>query len=315
MQQILQGQMSPEDIRRFLLAYNERDVTEEELSGFLRAVRDATTPIPLPSDIAEKSIDIVGTGGDKSGSVNVSTMAAFVVAGVGVPVCKHGNRSASSKCGTADVLEALGARIEQSPERVARSVAKTGVGFAFAPAFHPAFRHVGPIRRELGVPTIFNVLGPMANPAPVSYMLVGVADSGRVDIMARALAERTKRAWVVHGHGGLDELSLAGPNHVSDTEAGLITVDGASIGLPHANNNDLRGGDPAQNAAIVREVLESRLRGPIRDVVVLNAAAALVVAGAARDLANGALLATAAIDSGTARATLDAFIAETTLNS
>lgn len=315
MQQILHGQMSPEDIRRFLLAYNERGATEDELGGFLHAVRDAATPIPLPSKIAAKSIDIVGTGGDKSGSVNVSTMAAFVVAGVGVPVCKHGNRSASSKCGTADVLEALGARIEQSPEQVARSVAKTGVGFAFAPAFHPAFRHVGPIRRELGVPTIFNVLGPMANPAPVSYMLVGVADSGRVDTMARALAGRTKRAWVVHGHGGLDELSLAGPNHVSDTEAGFITVDGTSIGLPRANNDDLRGGDPAHNAVIVREVLESRLRGPIRDVVVLNAAAALVVAGAARDLANGALLATAAIDSGTARATLDAFIAETTLNS
>ena len=315
MQQILHGQMSPEDVRRFLLAYNERGATEDELGGFLRAVRDAATPIPLPSKIAEKSIDIVGTGGDKSGSVNVSTMAAFVVAGVGVPVCKHGSRSASSKCGTADVLEALGARIEQSPEQVARSVAKTGVGFAFAPAFHPAFRHVGPIRRELGVPTIFNVLGPMANPAPVSYMLVGVADSGRVDTMARALAGRTKRAWVVHGHGGLDELSLAGPNHVSDTEAGFITVDGTSIGLPRANNDDLRGGDPAHNAVIVREVLESRLRGPIRDVVVLNAAAALVVAGAARDLANGALLATAAIDSGTARATLDAFIAETTLNS
>lgn len=315
MQQILHGQMSPEDIRRFLLAYNERGATEDELGGFLHAVRDAATPIPLPSKIAAKSIDIVGTGGDKSGSVNVSTMAAFVVAGVGVPVCKHGNRSASSKCGTADVLEALGARIEQSPEQVARSVAKTGVGFAFAPAFHPAFRHVGPIRRELGVPTIFNVLGPMANPAPVSYMLVGVADSGRVDTMARALAGRTKRAWVVHGHGGLDELSLAGPNHVSDTEVGFITVDGTSIGLPRANNDDLRGGDPAHNAVIVREVLESRLRGPIRDVVVLNAAAALVVAGAARDLANGALLATAAIDSGTARATLDAFIAETTLNS
>lgn len=315
MQQILHGQMSPEDIRRFLLAYNERGATEDELGGFLRAVRDAATPIPLPSKIAANSIDIVGTGGDKSGSVNVSTMAAFVVAGVGVPVCKHGNRSASSKCGTADVLEALGARIEQSPEQVARSVAKTGVGFAFAPAFHPAFRHVGPIRRELGVPTIFNVLGPMANPAPVSYMLVGVADSGRVETMARALAGRTKRAWVVHGHGGLDELSLAGPNHVSDTEVGFITVDSTSIGLPRANNDDLRGDDPAHNAVIVREVLESRLRGPIRDVVVLNAAAALVVAGAARDLANGALLATAAIDSGTARATLDAFIAETTLNS
>jgi len=315
MQHILQGEMSPEDILRFLIAYNEREVTGDELSGFLRAVRDAASTIPLPSEIAEKAIDIVGTGGDRSGSVNVSTMAAFVVAGAGVPVCKHGNRSASSKCGTADVLEALGARIELSPERVGRSVSRVGVGFAFAPAFHPAFRHVGPIRREMGVPTIFNLLGPMANPAPVSYMLVGVADSGRVDIMARTLATRTKRAWVVHGHGGLDELSLAGPNQVSDSNAGTIIVDGQSIGLARADNSHLRGDDPAHNAAIVRKVLESTLHGPIRDVVVLNAAAALVVAGAARDLANGALLATAAIDSGTARATLDAFVAETTLNS
>ncbi|NDF81982.1 MAG: anthranilate phosphoribosyltransferase [Actinobacteria bacterium] len=315
MRGILRGEQSPEEIKQFLLTYNAREATPSELGGFLAAVREAATKVDLPSEIAARAIDIVGTGGDNSGSVNVSTMTSLVVAGAGVPVCKHGNRSASSKCGTADVLEALGARIELTPEQVVRCVNVAGFGFIFAQKFHPAFRHVGPVRRELGVPTIFNLLGPMANPAPVSYMLVGVADSGRVDIMARALAERTKRAWVVHGHGGLDELSLAGPNHVSDTEAGLITVDGASIGLPRANNNDLRGGDPAQNAAIVREVLESRLRGPIRDVVVLNAAAALVVAGAARDLANGALLATAAIDSGTARATLDAFIAETTLNS
>jgi len=315
MHQILQGELSPDEIRRFLLEYNAREATEDELSGFLRAVRDAATSVPLPPEISEKAVDIVGTGGDKSGSVNVSTMAALVVAGVGVPVCKHGNRSASSKCGTADVLEALGARIEQSPERVARSVTKIGFGFAFAPAFHPAFRHVGPIRRELGVPTIFNLLGPMANPAPVSYMLVGVADVRRVDSMARALATRTKRAWVVHGHGGLDELSLAGNNHVHDTSGGVTSVDAESIGLARAGNDRLRGDDPTRNATIVREVLESRLHGPIRDVVVLNAAAALVVAGVARDLAGGALLATAAIDSGTARATLDAFVRETTLNS
>lgn len=315
MQRILRGESTSEELRRFLLAYNQREATEDELGGFLRAVRDAATAIPLTPEISAKAIDIVGTGGDHSGSVNVSTMAALVVAGVGVPVCKHGNRSASSKCGTADVLEALGARIELPSERVARSVAKTGFGFAFAPAFHPAFRHVGPIRRELGVPTIFNLLGPMANPAPVSYMLVGVADGRRVGAMARALASRTKRAWVVHGHGGLDELSLAGPNEVTATDGGITSVDGEGIGLVRASNGELRGADPAHNARIVREVLEARLRGPIRDVVVLNAAAALVVAGAVRDLETGALLATAAIDSGTARATLDAFVAETTLTS
>ncbi|MGA0794030.1 MAG: anthranilate phosphoribosyltransferase [Ilumatobacteraceae bacterium] len=315
MQRILRGESTSEELRRFLLAYNQREATEDELGGFLRAVRDAATAIPLTPEISAKAIDIVGTGGDHSGSVNVSTMAALVVAGVGVPVCKHGNRSASSKCGTADVLEALGARIELPSERVARSVTKTGFGFAFAPAFHPAFRHVGPIRRELGVPTIFNLLGPMANPAPVSYMLVGVADGRRVGAMARALASRTKRAWVVHGHGGLDELSLAGPNEVTATDGGITIVDGEGIGLVRASNGELRGADPAHNARIVREVLEARLRGPIRDVVVLNAAAALVVAGAVRDLETGALLATAAIDSGTARATLDAFVAETTLTS
>lgn len=315
MQRVLRGELSPDEIRHLLVAYNDRAATSDELAGFLHAVREAATPIDLPAEIAGRAVDIVGTGGDQSGSVNVSTMAALVVAGAGVPVCKHGNRSASSKCGTADVLEALGARIEQTAGQVSHAVAKTGFGFVFAPAFHPAFRHVGPIRRELGVPTIFNLLGPMANPAPVAHMLVGVADPQRMTTMAHALATRTTSSWVVHGHGGLDELSLAGPNRVIATVGGLVhpetVIDAQAISITRASNDELRGGDPAHNAGIVRGLLNGEIRGAVRDVVVFNAAAALVVAGAARDLAAGAILANAAIDGGTARATLDAYIAAT----
>ena len=315
MQRVLRGELSPDEIRQLLVAYNDRAATSDELAGFLQAVREAATPIELSAEIAGRAVDIVGTGGDQSGSVNVSTMAALVVAGAGVPVCKHGNRSASSKCGTADVLEALGARIEQTAGQVSHAVAKTGFGFVFAPAFHPAFRHVGPIRRELGVPTIFNLLGPMANPAPVAHMLVGVADPQRMTTMAHALATRTTSSWVVHGHGGLDELSLAGPNRVIATVGGLVqpetVIDAQAISITRASNDELRGGDPAHNAGIVRGLLNGEIRGAVRDVVVFNAAAALVVAGAARDLAAGAILANAAIDGGTARATLDAYIAAT----
>lgn len=315
MQRVLRGELSPDEIRHLLVTYNDRAATSDELAGFLRAVREAATPIDLPAEIANRAVDIVGTGGDHSGSVNVSTMAALVVAGAGVPVCKHGNRSASSKCGTADVLEALGARIEQTADQVSRAVAKTGFGFVFAPAFHPAFRHVGPIRRELGVPTIFNLLGPMANPAPVAHMLVGVADAQRMTTMAHALATRTTSSWVVHGHGGLDELSLAGPNRVIATVGGVVqaetVVDARTLNMARADNDELRGGDPPHNAGVVRGVLNGEIRGAVRDVVVFNAAAALVVAGAARDLAAGAMLANAAIDGGTARATLDAYIVAT----
>ena len=315
MQRVLRGELSPDEIRHLLVAYNDQSATSDELAGFLQAVREAATPIDLPAEIANRAVDIVGTGGDQSGSVNVSTMAALVVAGAGVPVCKHGNRSASSKCGTADVLEALGARIEQTADQVSRAVAKTGFGFVFAPAFHPAFRHVGPVRRELGVPTIFNLLGPMANPAPVAHMLVGVADTQRMNTMAHALATRTTSSWVVHGNGGLDELSLAGPNRVIATVGGLVqpetVIDAQTISIARASNDELRGGDPAHNAGIVRGLLNGEIRGAVRDVVVFNAAAALVVAGAARDLAVGAILANAAIDGGTARATLDAYIAAT----
>ena len=312
---ILRGEQSPDAIKQFLLDYNAREVTPEELSGFLQAVRDAATALDLPSEIASRAIDIVGTGGDKSGSVNVSTMAALVVAGAGVPVCKHGNRSASSKSGTADVLEALGARLELSPQAVVRCVASTGFGFVFAQRFHPAFRFVGPVRRELGVPTIFNLLGPMANPAAVAFMLVGVADSRRMATMATALAQRTTASLIVHGHGGLDELSLAGPNHTIATKNGSVqagdTIDARELGIARASNDELRGGDPAHNAQVVRDVLGNKLQGPIRDVVLLNAAVALRVCGAASSLSVGAALADASIVSGAARTVLESFLVET----
>lgn len=318
MRALLSGTESAERITEFLLGYNAREATSEELSGFLHAVREAATPVWLPPDIAAKAVDIVGTGGDHSGSVNVSTMAAFVVAGAGVPVCKHGNRSASSKCGTADVLEALGARIELAPDEVAHCVSTAGFGFVFAPSFHPAFRHVGPVRRQLGVPTIFNLLGPMANPAPIAYMLVGVADPTRMHVMASALAQRTTAAYIVHGFGGLDELSLAGPNQVVETRSGAVhsesTIGAAELGLAPAENESLRGGDPAHNAQVVRDVLANRLNGPIRDVVVMNAAVALYLAGAAVSLRAGAMLADVSISSGAGRAALEAFIAQSQRN-
>lgn len=322
MRAMLSGSQSPEQIRRFLLEYNGLPATPDELAGFLDAVRDAATPVALSDDIAARAIDIVGTGGDKSGSVNVSTMTALVVAGAGVPVCKHGNRSASSKCGTADVLEALGARIEQSPEQVARNVATTGFGFVFAPAFHPAFRHVGPVRRELGVPTVFNLLGPMANPARVAYMLVGVANETHLPTMAAVLAQRTVGSLVVHGNGGLDELSLAGPNRTIATgvvAAAIgapnadITIDAVELGLGQASNESLQGGDAAHNAQVVTDVLNDHLRGPVRDVVVLNAGAALFVARSAASLREGIALADASIASGRAKAVLNAFVAASNL--
>jgi len=314
MRGILRGDRTAEQIKQFLLDYNAHEATPDELSGFLTAVREAATKVDLPNEIAARAIDIVGTGGDNSGSVNVSTMTSLVVAGAGVPVCKHGNRSASSKCGTADVLEALGARIDLSPEHVAHCVSTTGFGFVFAQKFHPAFRHVAPVRRELGVPTVFNMIGPMANPSPVAFMLVGVANPQRMKVMAEVLAQRTTSSLVVHGNGGLDELSLAGANRAIATRGSVVhaetTIDANDLGLPRATNDDLRGGDPTHNAQVVIDVLENRLHGPIRNVVVLNAAAALHVAGAADSLSTGITLAEASLVSGAARTVLRAFIEE-----
>jgi anthranilate phosphoribosyltransferase len=311
MESILAGEATSAQIAAFLVALRSKGETAEELGGMLDAVLAASGRIELPKEVASRAIDIVGTGGDASHSVNVSTMAALVVAGAGVPVCKHGNRASSSKCGTADVLEQLGVVLEQSGEGVARCVAEAGMGFAFAPVFHPAFRHAGPTRKELGIPTSFNLLGPMANPAELSFMVVGVGQAKFAAVMANTLLRRgVTRAWVVHGHGGLDELSLSGPNHVLDVHEGSVremVVDANDLGLEVAGLDAIRGGAPEDNARIVRETLDGKT-GAIRDIVVLNAAAGLVVSGVADSMAQGVASACESIDSGKARSVLEALV-------
>jgi len=311
MNSVLHGEATPSQISAFVVALRAKGETADELQGMLSSVLEASSRVELPVDIASRCIDIVGTGGDRSLSVNVSTMASLVVAGAGVPVCKHGNRAASSQCGTADVLEALGVTIELDGAGVVRCVVEAGMGFCFAPKFHPAFRHAGPSRREIGIPTVFNLLGPMANPARVSYMLVGVGDPSVASIMARALATRgVRRAWVVHGHGGMDELSLSGSCSVTQLQNGEFTnfdIDATTFGLARADLDAVKGGSPVHNAQIVRDVLAGA-RGPIRDIVVFNSAAGLVVAGNAETLSVAIEQATASIDSGSAEKVLNALI-------
>ncbi|NQY56824.1 MAG: anthranilate phosphoribosyltransferase [Ilumatobacteraceae bacterium] len=307
---ILDGDATPAQIAGFLVAMKSKGVVATELVGMLDAALAASPVVPLSDDERSRAIDVVGTGGDGSHSINVSTMAALVAAGAGVPICKHGNRSASSKCGTADVLETLGLNIELRPEQVAASVREAGFGFCFAPAFHPAFRHAGPPRRELGIPTAFNLIGPMANPGRVQRQVIGVADPGVARSMLEALAERGLRsAWIVHG-SGLDEITTTGPTEVLSLHAGTITaftIEPAALGIPLVTADQLRGGDREENAEVVRRVLGGE-HGPHRDVVVLNAAAALVVAGVAEDLPEAMTSAAAAIDDGRALHTLDAAV-------
>jgi len=309
MHTVLQGEATSAQIAALVMGLRTKGESAVELEGMLSEVRAASARVDLPASIAAKAIDIVGTGGDKSHSVNISTMAAFVVAGAGVPVCKHGNRAASSQCGTADVLEALGVRLELEPADVARCVQEAGMGFCFAQKFHPAFRHAGPTRKEIGVPTVFNLLGPMANPANVSFMVVGVGDPRAAEKMARAIASRgVERAWIVHGHGGLDELSLSGSCSVVEIRDNVLsefTVNAADLGLQVADVTAVRGGDPAHNAQVVIDTFNGQL-GPVRDIVVLNAAAGLTVAGACDSLAQGIALAQASIDNGSAMRVVDA---------
>jgi anthranilate phosphoribosyltransferase len=311
MNAVLLGEASSAQIAAFVMALRSKGETADELEGMLAAVLDASESVPLDAKFSAHSIDIVGTGGDKSHSVNISTMAAFVVAGAGVPVCKHGNRAASSQCGTADVLEALGVKIDLDGAGVARCVEQAGMGFCFAPKFHPAFRHAGPTRKELGVPTAFNLLGPMANPAQVSYMVVGVGDPGMAHKMAHAISGRgVQRAWVVHGHGGLDELSLSGDCTIVEIDHGVVSefvLNAKDFGLQPADVTAVRGGDPAHNAQVIRDTF-SGTRGAVRDIVVFNAAAGLVVAGVASHMADGIERAQASIDSGAANNVVDALI-------
>ncbi|MSO59507.1 MAG: anthranilate phosphoribosyltransferase [Ilumatobacteraceae bacterium] len=309
--EILRGDATPSQITAFIIALKAKGETVTELEGMLRAVRSAGVAMALPDNIAKRAIDIVGTGGDKSNSVNVSTMTAFVVAGAGVPVCKHGNRASSSKCGSADVLEALGVAIDLGADDVESCITTTGMGFCLATRFHPSFRHAGPSRREIGVPTAFNLLGPMANPAPIANMLVGVAQSSMMHKMAQVLASRdVTSAWVVHGHGGLDELALSGANTVVQLCDGVVTelvVDAVDLGISRSNQADIEGGDANTNGRAVHAVLSSQ-EGPVRDIVVLNSAAALVVAGAAADLSGAKSMAQESIDSGAAARVLGSLI-------
>ena len=311
MNAVLLGEASSAQIAAFVMALRSKGETADELQGMLAAVLDASESVPLSAKLSSHAIDIVGTGGDKSHSVNISTMAAFVVAGAGVPVCKHGNRAASSQCGTADVLEALGVKIDLNGEGVAQCVEQAGMGFCFAPKFHPAFRHAGPTRKELGVPTAFNLLGPMANPAQVGYMVVGVGDPSMAHKMAHAIAGRgVQRAWVVHGHGGLDELSLSGECAVVEMSQGNLSefmLNAKDFGLQPADVTAVRGGDPAQNAQVIRDTFTGT-RGAVRDIVVFNAAAGLVVAGVAAHMADGIERAQASIDSGAANNVVDVLI-------
>jgi anthranilate phosphoribosyltransferase len=311
--EILEGAASPSQMAAFIFGLRCKGETPEELTGMLEAMLEVAERVPVPSELAERLVDTCGTGGDRAGTINVSTIAALVVAGAGVPVCKHGGRAASSRTGSADVLEALGVTIALPPTSVARCIEQAGIGFCFAPRFHPAMRHVIPTRRELGVPTAFNLLGPLANPGRARYQLVGVGDGAVAERLASVLgAAGAERAWVVHGQDGLDELSTTAPSKVVEWRAdaeGLTSfmVDPAALGLPLARPEDLKGGDPERNAEVVNAVLSGE-SGPHRDIVLLNAAAALVIVGDAADLREGLSQAAGSVDSGRARVCLERLV-------
>ena len=310
MSTILAGDATPAQLIGFVVALRAKGETPEELSGLLDAVLAAATLVPLGDDLRARAIDVVGTGGDRSHSINVSTMAAIVAAGAGVPVCKHGARAASSKCGTADVLEALGVAIDLPPAGVLACVEEAGIGFCLAPSYHPAFRFAAPSRREIGIATVFNLLGPMANPGRVRRQLIGVANPAVAERMLASLRiHGSVRAWVVHGNG-LDELTTTGVSTVlalDDDHVHSFTVDPMDLGLAPAISDELVGGDPNENAEAVRRVLAGD-HGAHRNIVVLNAGAALVVAGRVVSLEEGVALAGTSIDSGAAAATLARFV-------
>ena len=305
MAEILEGAASPAQIAAFIVALRMKGETVEELGGMVDAMLDASTRVDI--DTSGPVIDVVGTGGDRAHTINVSTISAMVVAGAGGRVCKHGNRAASSACGAADLLEALGVAIELGPTGVAACVAEAGIGFCFAPRYHPAMRHAGPSRRDLGIPTAFNILGPLSNPGRVQRYLIGVADLRMADRMAGVLRDKgAERALIVHGGDGLDELTTTGPSTVVELRDGEIStwpVDPEALGLRRVDREDLVGGDATINADLARRVLAGE-HGPHRDIVSLNAGAGLLVAGLADDLPAGIDAAREAIDSGAAVAAL-----------
>lgn len=307
MRQVMAGEATPAQLGGLLMALRTKGETVDEIDGLARTMLEFANPVVPPSPV----IDTCGTGGDRSGTFNISTIAAIVVAGAGVPVAKHGNRAASSNCGSADLLEELGVRIDLDASGVERCLAEAGIAFMFAPVFHPAMGHAGPVRRELRVPTVFNFLGPLTNPARPFAQVVGVSDPRMLPLMAEVLSRRGVRAKLFRGADGLDELTTTGPSTVFEVGSGGVdetALDPDDVGLSRASAEDLRGGDAAASASIARAILEGK-PGARRDVVLLNAAAALEVAGRVSRLAEGVELAARSIDSGDAAATLDRWVA------
>jgi anthranilate phosphoribosyltransferase len=305
---MMSGEATPSQMGGLLMALRVRGETVDEITGAVTTMRAKMLGVKAPAD----AIDVVGTGGDASGSFNISTCAAFIVAGAGVPVAKHGNRALSSKSGAADVLAALGVKIDLNAEQVGQCIREAGIGFMFAPAHHPAMKNVGPTRVELGTRTIFNLLGPLSNPAGVKRQMVGTFSKQWIEPMAQVLKNLgSDCVWVVHGSDGLDEITTSGPTSVAALENGKIRtfeIAPQDAGLPLAKPEALRGGDADHNAKALLEVLKGKA-GAFRDVAIFNAAAALVVAGKAKDLKEAAGLARKSIDSGEAEGRLDRLIA------
>jgi anthranilate phosphoribosyltransferase len=307
MRQVMAGEATPAQIGGLLIGLRTKGLTAEELDGFATTMLGFATPVEAPDEV----VDTCGTGGDRSGTFNISTISAIVAAGAGVRVAKHGNRAASSNCGSADLLEALGVRIDLDAAGVSRCLADAGIAFMFAPVFHPAMAHAGPVRRELRVPTVFNFLGPLTNPARPSAQVVGVSDPVMLPLMADVLARRGTTAMLFRGHDGLDELTTTGPSTVFDVADGDMTertLDPSELGFALARPEDLHGGTATESAALARAILGGET-GPRRDVVLLNAGAALAVAGAASSHAEGIEAASSSIDRGEAAATLARWIA------
>ncbi|WP_022899257.1 anthranilate phosphoribosyltransferase [Humibacter albus] len=318
MEHVMTGQASDAQLAGFLVALRSKGETVDEIVGFRDAILEHAVPLPLDP----MALDIVGTGGDRFGTVNVSTTASIVIAAAGVPVIKHGNRAASSKSGSSDVLGALGLDLTMSADRVAEVFGQVGITFAFASMFHPGYANAAAVRRELGIPTVFNILGPLINPARPEASAVGVAQLDRVPLIVGVFQTRGATALVFRGDDGLDELSTTGHSHVWEVSRGLVTehdIDPRDLGLPRADINDLRGGDAAHNAQVLRSVLAGE-KGPVRDIVLLNAAAGLVSYELATDPASGQRsilerfsdklgVAAQAIDAGAAASKLDEWIA------
>jgi anthranilate phosphoribosyltransferase len=305
---IMSGDATPAQIAALLVGLTMKGERPAEIVGLARKMRANAVQL---SGTFDDVFDTCGTGGDRSGTFNISSAAALVAAAAGLRIAKHGNRSVSSQCGSADVYEALGVNVSAAPEVVERSLDRVGIAFFFAPTFHPSMRHAGPVRKELGVRTAFNLLGPLTNPAGTKRQLVGVPHSELTELIARALMLLgSDRAWVVHGADGIDEMSTTGHTKVSECRNGAVStfyVHPSDFGIPKADPKDLQGGDAALNAAILRDVLAGSL-GPRRDVVLLNAGASLFVGGKAASVREGIARAAEAVDSGAARAKLDAMV-------